>query len=174
MDIERIPEWMLTEADDRQIAELLGRCFGTDFGGRSFFQTRQHLRLVLRSNRIIGHMALQFRAMRLGPNLITVAGLADVATDPDHRGQGIAGHLLQTAIEVAQDSPAQFILLFGTAGLYGGAGFRTVVNKLVHVEMEGAVTDAVHGVASEHLMVLPLRDTSWDEDATLDLLGNRF
>ena len=44
-----------------------------------------------RAPQIVAHMAIQFRAMRLGGRLITVAGLGDVATDPAHRGQGLAG-----------------------------------------------------------------------------------
>jgi hypothetical protein len=70
---EVIPEWALTPGDEAEIAGLLARCFDTDFGGRSFFQTRQHLRLVHREGAILAHMAMQFRAMRLGERLITVA-----------------------------------------------------------------------------------------------------
>ena len=174
MDIERIPEWALTEADDRQIADLLARCFKTDFGGRSFFDNRQHLRLVYRQSRIVGHMALQFRAMRLGERSVTIAGLADVATDPEFRGQGIAGQLLQVAIAEASGSLAEFFLLFGTAGLYQAAGFRRVQNPTIWVDMRGSVTREIHRSPSEDLMVLPLRDTVWDGNATLDLLGNVF
>jgi predicted N-acetyltransferase YhbS len=175
MPVERIPEWALGNADDAQIASLLARCFATDFGGRSFFQTRQHLRLVTRHDgRIIGHMALQFRAMRLGERLVTIAGLADVATDPDHRGQGIAATLLQAALAEAQASPAEFFLLFGTARLYHAAGFRPVQNPMTWVEMRGARTRAIHREPADSLMVLPLRGTPWDATAPLDLLGNLF
>lgn len=174
MQIEHIPEWALTEADDRQIADLLARCFDTDFGGRSFFDNRHHLRLVHRRNRIIGHMGLQFRAVRLGERLVTIAGLADVATDPDFRGQGIAGHLLQAAIRQAAASPAEFFLLFGTAGLYAAAGFRPVANPTLWVDMRGSVTKGIRRTPSKDLMVMALRDGNWDGNATLDLLGNVF
>jgi predicted N-acetyltransferase YhbS len=174
MDIERIPEWMLTEADDRQIADLLARCFSTDFGGRSYFDNRQHLRLVYRQDRIVGHMALQFRAMRLGERSVTIAGLADVATDPEFRGQGIAGRLLQAALAEANASLAEFFLLFGTAKLYQAAGFGQVRNPTVWVDMRGSITREVRRSSSRDLMVLPLRGAVWDEDATLDLLGNVF
>jgi predicted N-acetyltransferase YhbS len=174
MEIERIPEWMLNEADDREIAGLLARCFDTDFGGRSFFQVRQHLRLVHRQGRIVCHMGLQFRAMRLGERLITVAGLADVATDPELRGQGLASRLLRVAMAEAKASPAEFFLLFGTAKLYPAAGFRPVRNRMIWTDMEGAVTGAVHRAPSDGLMVLALGRSAWDETATLDLLGSTF
>ena len=174
MEIERIPEWALAQADEQEIATLLARCFDTDFGGRSYFQTRQHLRLVHRRGPVVAHMALQFRAMRLGGRLITIAGLADVATAPEWRGQGLAGHMLQTAIAEAKASPAAFMLLFGTAGLYAAAGFRTIDNPLIRVEMQGAVTGQICREPSHGLMMLALRDTNWDETAHLDLLGNSF
>lgn len=174
MEVERIPEWALTAEDDRQIADLLARCFETDFGGRSFFQVRQHLRLVHRQGRIVGHMGLQFRAMRLGERLITVAGLADVAVDPALRGQGLASGLLQVAIAEAKASPAAFFLLFGTARLYPAAGFRQVRNRMIWTEMRGAVTGAVYRAPADSLMVLELGTSAWDEAATLDLLGSTF
>lgn len=174
MDIERIPEWMLGEADDHQIGSLLARCFDSDFGGRSFFQTRQHLRLVHRQGPIVAHMALQFRAMRLEKRLITVVGLADVATDPDWRGRGLASDLLRVALDEARASVAEYVLLFGTAKLYHAAGFRRARNPMIWTEMRGAVTGAAHRTPAESLMVLPLREVGWDSSATLDVLGNLF
>ncbi|NBZ87360.1 GNAT family N-acetyltransferase [Stagnihabitans tardus] len=170
---ETIPEWALTADDEAQIAGLLARCFDTDFGGRSFFQTRQHLRIVHRAPGIVAHMAVQFRAMRLGSRLITVAGLGDVATDPSQRGKGLAGALLTQAIEVARQSPAEFFLLFGDRPLYAGAGFRPMRNMIKWCEMRGAVTGEIMREPAESLMVLELKG-SWDETAELDLLGNLF
>ena len=173
--IERIPEWLLGKADDREIAELLSRSFSTDFGGRSYFRTRQHLRFVHRSGgRIVAHMALQFRAMRLGGVLITVAGLADVATDEAHRGQGIAGQMLHAVIANAKASPADFLLLFGTARLYHAAGCHTFHNPMIWVELRDAVTGGVYREIAEELMVLSLRGAAWDDHAELDLLGSLF
>lgn len=172
---EVIPEWALTAPDEGQIAGLLARCFATDFGGRSFFQQRHHLRIVTRhKGQIIGHMGLMLRAVRLGGVLTDVVGLADVATDPDHRGKGIAAALLQAAIAEAKRSPATHFLLFGTAGLYAGVGFRKAANTITYLDMTGARTRNVHREPARELMVLPLRDQPWDETAALDLLGTLF
>ena len=175
MLIEQIPEWKLGNPDEAEIAGLLARCFESDFGGRSYFQIRQHLRLVhRREGRIVGHMAIQFRAMRLGGRLISVAGLADVATDAGYRGQGIAAALLQEAIGIAKASPAEFFLLFGRAKLYPAAGFKRVRNDLVWTGMDGAQTGAVLRQPADGLMVLPLGEAAWDGSVVLDLLGPTF
>lgn len=175
MQIDRIPEWRLTPADEAQIVALLARAFTTDFGGRSFFQQRHHLRLLARDGgAVVGHVAILFRAIRLGNDLVTIAGLAEVATDPDRRGEGIAARLLAEAIAEARASNAAFLTLFGTAGLYAGAGFRPVRNPLIWAEMTGAHTGGVCRDRAESLMVLPLGPRDWDEAVEVDLLGNLF
>lgn len=176
MTADLIPEHLLTNTDEAAIARLLARCFTTDFGSRSYFQTRQSWRHVMRSgDAIIAHLAVQLRAVRLGDDLLTVAGIADVATDPDHRGQGHAATLLQVAIEVARRSPADFVLLFGTAKLYKAAGFRPISNPLTYLDLTGARTGALNKTeVSEHLQLLALPDRTWDESKPLDLLGGLF
>lgn len=175
MRIDRIPEWELTPDLEAGIARLLAVCFPTDFGGRSYFQTRHHLRLVYRPEGVVrGHMALQFRSMRLGGRLITVAGLAEVATDPDFRGQGVAATILQAAIAEVRASPAEALMLFGVARLYAAAGFRKVANPMIWADMLGAETRAIRHDRVDGLMVLPLRGQAWDETATLDMLGSLF
>ncbi len=173
--IEIIPEWALTPADEAQIADLLRRSFETNFGARSYFQQRHHLRLVTRENgKIIGHMALLFRAIRLGSQLVDIAGLADVCTDADHRGKGVAQNLLTSAIKESHASQADFFLLFGNANIYSGNGFQPFSNPVTYLDLSGARTGEVKTEAAEQLMVLPLRDTLWPPTAPVDLLGTLF
>ena len=176
MTPETIPEHLLTNADEAEIADLLARCFTTDFGGRSFFQTRHSWRHILRhEGRVIAHLAVQLRAVRLGEDLATIAGIADVATDPGHRGKGHAATLLQAAISTARQSPASHVLLFGTAKLYPAAGFRPITNPLTYIDLIGAHSGELHRDRPEdHLQVLDLSDTTWDETKPLDLLGGLF
>jgi predicted N-acetyltransferase YhbS len=176
MTVETISEHLLINDDEAAVANLLARCFATDFGGRSFFQTRHSWRHVLRQEgRIIAHLAVQLRAVRLGDDLVTIAGIADVATDPDHRGKGHAATLLQTALAAARHSPARHVLLFGIAQLYPAAGFRPTLNPLTYVDLTGARTGPLHrDRPEEHLQVLDLTSQAWDETAPLDLLGGLF
>lgn len=175
MMIETIPEHLLTNADEAEIAHLLARCFSTDFGGRSYFQTRHSWRHVIRDGSIIAHLAVQLRAVRLGDELITIAGIADVATDPDRRGQGHAAKLLQAALDTARRSVARHVLLFGTAKLYPAAGFCRIANPLTYLDLTGARTGPLHRDRPEkHLQALDLKDSPWDDRKPLDLLGGLF
>ena len=175
MTVETIPEHLLTNGDEAAIAALLARCFSTDFGGRSFFQTRHSWRHVVRQDGITAHLAVQLRAVRLGEDLITIAGIADVATDPDHRGKGHAATLLRAAIAAARQSPAQHVLLFGTAHLYTAAGFRPIRNPLTYLDLTGARSGLFRRDRPEdHLQVFDSVTEAWDGSKPLDLLGGLF
>lgn len=174
MQIDRIDETRLGQSDDAEIAALLTRAFGPGFGGLSFYQQRHYVRLVVRQPDIIGHIALTYRAIRVGDDLINIMGLAEVATDPDHRGKGIASALLSAAIVEAKQSPAQFLLLFGDAPLYSAAGFRPTSHRMRYTVMYGARTRRTNTLQSNGLMVLPLRDQPWADGADIDMAGHLF
>ncbi|SLN63334.1 GNAT family N-acetyltransferase [Roseisalinus antarcticus] len=174
MQIDRIEETRLSGGDEAAIISLLGRSFGTDFGGRSFYMQRHHVRLVLRDPQIVGHMALSLRAIRLGDALVDIVGLAEVATDPDRRGEGIATRLMDAAIAEARATGADFFVLFGDQPLYAASGFVARSNTLRFVELDGARTGQVQEAKRGGLMVLPLGVVAWDSDAPVDLLGHLF
>lgn len=175
MKIERIHEMALDADTAAQIGRLLDLAFGGGFGPRGHFLLRHHMRLIVRhGDAVTAHLALGLRAMRLGDGLIDVATIAEVATDPGWRGQGIATALVSAAVATARGTAASFALLFGDAGLYRAAGFRRVANRLRRVDMSGRVTRAAVDDPAGDLMMLPLGGTTWNESVPLDLLGPKF
>ena len=175
MDIQRIPEWQLTPALETEIATLLTLAFGEAFGGRSYYQQRHHIRFIARENgTLLGHMALCFRDVRLGDDLIPICGLAEVATAPDARGKGIATALLEDAIAASRTTPATFLVLFGSRPIYAGHGFQKHRNRVTYLDLENACTGQVEAKPDDGLMVLALSEKPWDPTAALDLLGHKF
>ncbi|MDB5665401.1 GNAT family N-acetyltransferase [Cypionkella sp.] len=173
--IEQIPEWALTRADEMQIADLLTRCFDTDFDNKSYYRQRPHLRLIHRLNgQIIGHIGLLLRTVRMAGKLTDIAGLAEVCTHPDHRGQQIASRLLQAAIKLADSTPSEYLVLFGKASLYAGHGFIRHPNALTYLNISSGRTQEIATEPAETLMVLPLRGQVWTTTAPLDMLGPLF
>ena len=175
MTPEAIHEAELSAPDEAMIANLLTRAFGADFDGRSYYKQRPHLRLVIREDgRIVGHMALVMRDIRLGERLCPIAGLAEVATDPERRGAGIASTLLAEAVRRARGSLAQFMVLFGDRPLYAGHGFVMANNQLTYPVLDDVRTHGVTRRVDRGLMILPLRDAAWDFAARIDLVGHLF
>ncbi len=175
MQVERVEEMRLTADDEEQINHLLLAAFDDGFGDRSFYQQRHHLRLVVRHMGIIvGHMGLGYRAIRLGQNRVNIVGLGDVATHPEHQGQGIAGALLTSAVQEVAQTQAAFFILFGNRPIYAGRGFQAKQNAVTYVEMTSAHTGAVTTSHDTDLMIMQIDDISWDDDAVVDLLGHNF
>ncbi|MBM1220489.1 GNAT family N-acetyltransferase [Ponticoccus sp. SC2-23] len=175
MLIERIEEMHLTPELDREIAGLLLTAFDTEFGGNSFYKQRHHVRLTARdAGRLVGHMALCFRAIRIGDEMVDIVGLGEVSTATDRRGEGIASMLLDRAIAEARETKADFFVLFGTALLYPAAGFRAVGNPVRFLRIEGGRSIDIEEGPSSDLMVLEMRDRAWPSDLQVDLLGPIF
>lgn len=175
MKVERIEEMRLTAQDEAQIGDLLDAAFGTDFGGRSYYQQRHHVRLVVRdAGVIIGHMAISLRAIRMGDALVQVAGLAEVASDPGHRGKGIASTLMEAAIDEVRQSLAAFFVLFGNQPLYVRAGFVEKHNVLRYSSLIDVRTGDVINGAKDGVMVMQMTDLVWDDDVIVDLVGHAF
>jgi len=173
--IERIDELRLSKADRKEISALLNAGFGGEFGDRSFFAQRHHLRLVKRvSNRIAGHLALVYRVISIDGNPVTIIGIGDVAVAEDARRQGIGAALVDAAIEEARRTEALFLLLFGEANIYSRAGFRAADNPLVWVVQENFQTSRIVQKPSESLMVYQLGTMGWDNGTKIDLLGGLF
>ncbi len=176
MQIEQIAEMDLTTADDRAIGQLLNAAFSTaEFNGRSYFQNRHHLRVIARDgDAIIGHIALSIRAIRMGDTLLDSVGIAEVATHPDHRGKGIASALMEEALTAARATIADVCILFGDEKLYAGVGFQAKTNRTLTISMHNQRSGPQENRAGDKLMVLPLRDITWDDNALIDFIGFAF
>lgn len=175
MKIEHVPELTVDKDTAAEIGALLDLVFDGGFGARGHYIHRHHLRLVARDEgRAIGHLALGLRTMRQGARLVDTATIAEVAVAPDRRGEGTATALLAEAIQAAEGTWADFLLLFGDSGLYRAAGFHPVGNVIRRVNMAGRVTGAVVEEPAAGLMVRPLANAAWDGTTPLDLLGAKF
>ena len=175
LEFTSLDETKLTSNIDRQIASLIDKTYNVDFEGRSFCHQHHHKRyLAYNSDDLVAHLAILLRSVSLGGERVSIAGVAEVATDQDFRCRGIASNLLAMAIEDAMASTASFMLLFGTENIYRRAGFKNYQNPMTAVDLSGGISRKIRKVENEPLMVLPLKDEEWDPTAPLDLLGSVF
>jgi predicted N-acetyltransferase YhbS len=177
MQIEAIHEIDLTRGQDAEIAALLTRAFGDEagYGSMSFYNQRHHLRLLARIDGVlVGHFALAYRWIRMGDQRVQIVGIGEVATDPDHRGKGIASALMTATKERASATLADFVVLFGVRPLYEGTGFAAKDNIVRHMGIEDDHSTGLLEGKDTKLKVLQLGDIEWDDTAVIDLLGPSF
>lgn len=173
--IDRVEELNLSQRQDSAIANLVGRIFNADMGGRSFAQNRHHRRyMIWQGNALAAHLAVCFRAIRLGERLVNAVGIAEVVVDQPFRKQGMASALLDAALGDAQHSLADFALLFGVENLYHRAGFRNAGNVLTLTPMIGAETADPVRKSDGSFMVKQLGDLRWEDGVEVDLAGFAF
>jgi len=175
MDIEIVNEIDLSPAQDQEIAALLHEAFGAEFGWRSFFQQRHHLRLIARTDgKMAGHVALTYRVIGQGGKMIPIVGLAEVATDKSYRGQGVARTLVTKSLDIARGSPAEFALLFGDPVHYHRYGFHTAANSLRSLDLENGVSKGIKVAPDDCFMIAATGDAIWNSLAEVDLMGRKF
>jgi predicted N-acetyltransferase YhbS len=177
MQIDAIAEMDLTPTQEARIGALLDAGFGAEAGyfGRSFHKQRHHLRLLAHAGgALVGHVALLFRVIAMGDRATPIIGLAEVATDPAHRGKGIATALLTAAISRARTSQAEFILLFGDRPIYQGFGFQPKTCKIRYMGMADGQATRICTRVEPATRVFPLQKTAWDDGALIDLAGPIF
>lgn len=85
-------------------------------GGGAFFVIRD-------GERLLSHCACRMAIRRDGARTEQVCLLGSVATEPAARGLGLAGHLLQHAIETLAPQVSRFLLWAERPELYARAGF---------------------------------------------------
>ena len=177
MRIETIPEHALSRDQDAEIGALLDVTFGTEagFSGRSFHKMRHHLRYLVRDHgRLIGHAAVQMRAIRQGSRPLTIAGLAEVATHPLYRHQGVATALVRAALTGMSGTIAEFAVLFGYPALYATLGFQPAANPVTYVSFDSGRPVALETRAFDSFMVCPLGSDPWNGTEDVDLCGPLF
>jgi predicted N-acetyltransferase YhbS len=179
MKIEVRNELSLTAQDDAEIGALLDQAFGAigedGFQGRSYYKQRHHVRVLGRdAGLLVGHIAMCFRVIRVGDELIPIVGLAEVATAPDQGRKGIASALLRKTIAVARDTQAAFIVLFGSHPIYTKNGFIAAPTQLTYMGIENARSMPLVTRVDPDLKLLPLTARAWDDQADVDLLGHIF
>ena len=88
--------------------------------------------------------------------------------------KGVATGLMEAAIAFAKTTQAKVFVLFGDRPIYAGHGFRSARNIITYTSFDHARTGDVITRDTRSLMVLPLKEATWDDAAPIDLLGWKF
>jgi GNAT superfamily N-acetyltransferase len=86
----------------------------------------EHLLVARHEGRIVSHVGICLRDAAILGAPLTVASIGAVATDPDHRGAGLATALMEDARRHAVERGASLMLISGGRGLYHRLGYVEV------------------------------------------------
>ena len=160
---------------DAAIAGLLDACFGGAHEGRTFFKQVPHQRvLAWSSSGLVGHVGMEFRAVRVGEATVPVLGIVDLCVAPAARRQGIGVALLHEA-EKRAGGQSFALAMADDPRLYRRAGYSLI--RAEDVTFLAIDELRCHGVVrrdlSEVFMVKRLAGDAWP-DGPIDLLGHLF
>jgi predicted N-acetyltransferase YhbS len=98
--------------------ELLVECFGS-----ADFPPGDVVLQVSSGQDVLAHLDLYWRSVGAGGREVEVAAIGQVATDPAHRGLGLASALVRTAHGIAAAHGLEWAALFGVSSLYRRIGY---------------------------------------------------
>lgn len=172
----QLAEHELTRHDREQLQALLAACFPEHLSERTYRQQLPQLRLLTyEGETLVAQVGVEHRVVRAGDELVRVFGVIDLATHPDHRGQGLAGKLLERLELLARPHGVDAILLFtDDQRLYRRHRYKPAANPLTYLEIDEQRSVGLRERADpDDFMVLTIAQRPWS-DAPLDLLGSLF
>ncbi len=174
-----IAERDLTLADHQRISDLLVRAFPNDveiFSQASYCFSLPDYRLLIDDEHgtLIAHLDFEHRMIEVNGEEVYVAGVGEVATNPDFLRQGYGRKLLTelTAI-LTEDLPVDYGILQCSdtnALFYGQVGWHRL-HQALHYEYQGQFITVDDG----DVMILPIRKTidEWQE-GVINLRGQSW
>lgn len=174
--IKYLLDEQVDEVLDKRLRELLCACFSDPCfrKGRYYREVPRHRWMVWEEGemgeRLVGHLAMHEKAVRIRETRYLVGGIAEVCVHPDLRGKGWVKALVEEVIRWTDGKGMTFLVLFGKTEVYRSSGFATVKN--LFTEKEGDEGKVIEGTTGA--MVRAVAGSDWPHEEPVFLLGNGF
>ena len=172
--IQTFTEPTLPAAVQGQLRPLLDEAFPGFFNGRTYVKQQPHFRIIMHAGSdVVGHVALDYRVIRIGADVVRICFVIDLCVQKDRRGQGMGSKLLEEAeVQARQAGVCFMVLMADLHDFYGRHGFlriRGVSTKWFAIE-DRASQSLIEEDLSDQLMAKPLTEIGWPE-GPIDMLG---
>jgi predicted acetyltransferase len=128
------------DAEYEQICDLIGKVYVRnsyfDLSGRMKniaendpYFTYDYSRITSSDDKVTSHVAIRERELCYGTARITMGGIADVATNPANRGQGLSRILMEDSIEFMENLGLHISILYGIPRYYHKFGYIESIPK---------------------------------------------
>ncbi len=132
-------------------------------------QAQWSIRVWDDAERLVSHVGVLTRTVRVGDAHVRIGGIGGVKTHPDARGQGYASHGIREAVRFFSDELrvafALLVCLPPTVPFYERQGWRRFDGTLLVQQPEGIIS-----FTANLPMVLPILSPA-PVDGTIDLCG---
>ena len=123
-----------TKKDLEEIADMMGRVFRRlswfeFYKNRMDYQTKapyykpEHSRIAREDGRLMGHVSIVEKYIRIGESVVRMAGIGDVFTHPDARGKHVSSHLMNDSVEYMRREAFPLSMLYGIPNFYHKFGY---------------------------------------------------
>lgn len=176
MKIQRIEEFKINKKQHLEISELLKLCFSSYPSNQSFYKQFPSFRfLVFEEKKLIAHLAIIHRLIKVGEDSAVIFGVSDLCVHPDFQHKKIASILLEKLENLGTKHKIDFITLIAQEqSFYKKNGFQAINNNcrwLIINETQSL------GLAQRNLenalMIKPLTKKNWG-DGMVDFQGCLF
>ncbi len=131
--------WAKTSDDLAEVADLMAKVFAsrsyfdfyrmrTDYQTRDPFYKPEFSRIIRSGGRIVSHVSIVEKHLRVGRAVVKVAGIGDVCTHPEHRSRGYTRILMEDAVRYMTSHRFPLSLLYGIMNFYHKFGYIEAVN----------------------------------------------
>lgn len=123
-----------TKRDLEEIADMMGKIFRQkswyefykirmDYQTKDPYYKPEHSRLAKEDGRILGHVSIVEKWMRIGSCAVKMAGIGDVFTHPDARGKNVSSHLMNDSVDYMRQHDYPISMLYGIPNFYHKFGY---------------------------------------------------
>ena len=171
--IELLREFEIGDGLHEEIRALLAAGFPGYFAERSYFKQLPHMRfLAFSGTRVIGHVGIDHRVIRVGERVLPVFGIIEMCVAQSARGSGVASRLVEEVCALGAAHAVPFVILMADDHrLYQRNGF-------VNADPDGrwlAIQDlqtvkVIERNLGDCFMVRSLSGETWP-DGDVDMLG---
>lgn len=137
-----------TEDELIQIADMMGKVFVSknyfDFYKlRMTYQKKdpyykpEFSRIIKVGEKIVSHVSVVEKHMRIGHAVVKIGGIADVFTHPDYRNQNFTRILMEDALKYMEKSKFPISMLYGIMNFYHKFGYiESILNPVLNVPIK--------------------------------------
>ncbi len=176
MIIKQVEEYRMDDKLKMDVDELIHSCFSGYPKGRTYLKQLPQFRLLTSiEDRIVGHLAVEFRLISLDHTAYKIFGIADLCVHPDYQSRRIGSRMIEKLEKLAKLSEVDYLILIADQPeYYKRMGFIVAKNTCRWVVINNNKTLGVaHRNLHECLMVKPIGDRQW-RGGLLDFLGHIF